>query len=209
MRKNDVQAGVVYALWKPNTVMAGGPRPVVFLTKPGDGRIYTAPRFGRDSRDDGSVLFPRSQLTRPNRPDWGDTAGYPVVLLAAIDVDGQWQPSPKTADDLLAVTLDQYEHATEQPGGGIRYSVLTDMSEVWGTYADAEAEHAERERAAKAAREAHAEQTAAVEVARQRLLVALGNAGIVVNMPRNYNGRVAVEFTPHAAHKLAERLEDA
>lgn len=210
MRKTQIETGVVYALWKPDTVMARSPRAVVFLAKPTDGAIYAMPSHGRDKRDDGSALFQRNYtLTSPSRNHFGPAAGYPVVLLAAKRVGGEWVESDKTTDDLLAVTLREYEQVIEQPGDGLRYSILTDMSEVWGTYEQAMLTHRERERIRVAEAQRVKDNTERCHVARQRLTAALTLAGIEHTTPRGWDGRVEFQFSPDAAHALAERLESA
>lgn len=147
MRKQDIKTGVVYAYQRSSYY---SPEPVVFLIAPSEGKLYSErDRFSRT----GPAFRKARAGSKPERGNLYGSTGYAIAKF------GYGAPSREPA--LLAgVTLADFEEATSVGGrvDGIQFDVITTLSQITGTYAEAVAAHHAKKNAEHAQFEREREQ---------------------------------------------------
>lgn len=205
MRKQDIKPGVVYAYVRGRNRYDKA-APIVFLNTPADGRLYSE----RDSyaRKDGvkPAFLKAREGAKPHASRGvfagaGDT-GYPAAMIYEHG-DGD----EATPEDLLAVTLADFEAATQTIVKGIQYLVLASLTPIVGEWeqvtADYEArQQADRERITRenAARDASCERAGAA-------IAALARAGIKASRGHSHGTVEALHISPDEAEKLIALLD--
>jgi hypothetical protein len=141
MRKNEIKPGIVYAYQRSRD--HGSPEPIVFLTAPASGQLYTTASMYKKPGEPAYVRVYEGSKPRSASTWTGPQTGYAAVRLS-------WN-SRVDPQDLLKVTLAEFEKTTSSHATGIEgtyFTVATNLTGIVGLYDEATASY-EAKRAAE------------------------------------------------------------
>ena len=202
MRKNQIKPGVIYA-YQRNRDGSDRPTPIVFLTAPADGILYREANPTTVSAGGSHTPAPR---TRANQIAAGTgygsrSTGYPAVMVDYNAV--------VILDDLLKLTLDDFEKTTSNHGTGIegaRFTVVTSLATITGPYDEVMAAYNERRDADRQQREQDQARTAGhLTIRAVSLNERLARFGVGNSVERASSGYLKI--TLDEAEKLLTLLE--
>jgi hypothetical protein len=195
MKKADIKPGVVYACWRRKAHES--PSPIMFLAAPSPDALYHRARGG----DETAPCFARALAhDKPQREEgWQvGTIGYPAAMRGS---DSKLAP-----EDLLNVTLADFEAATSSQQGGYRFTLVCNLAEIAGPWDEEVAWDRERHRRRD---ERIKQELAAADASRARaadILTALRAHGVEANRIPTYSAVDSITLPLDEAEKLIALL---
>lgn len=195
MKKADIKPGVVYAYQRSKY---DSPRPIVFLNAPADGVLYRE----RDYPKSGTPAFIKaSPAAKPRRAlGFGRGGiGYPAAHLS--------HDSRMTHQDLLGITLADFERATSGYHEGYEFDVITTLTHVTGPWDEVIAAHEAQKRAERESREQEQHEASESRARAIDILTALrARAGIEPDRIPTYGAVKSISIPLAEAEKLVALL---